>query len=211
MTSGLSSQERARIAAAIRNAETATSGEIYCVLARKSDDYFYPAALLLTVGMLAASLAAALAADLWWIEVRPVAFVAAQAGASACALLVLWAIPGVRTHLVPGRLRYRRAHDNAARQFLAHNVHATEGRTGVLIFVSIAERYAEVIADAGINDKVDQSTWNEMVSELVDSAGHGRLAEGFEAAIQTAGAVLSTHFPPGSSDSNELDDHIVEI
>ena len=60
----------------------------------------------------------------------------------------------LRIHLVPRRQRYRHAHDNAMKQFLARNVHLTTARTGVLLFVSLAERYAEVVADAGINSQV---------------------------------------------------------
>ena len=74
---------------------------------------------------------------------------------------------------VPRRLRYRRAHDNALKQFLARNVHITTARTGVLIFVSLAERYAEVVADSGINAKVPQETWNDIVADLVAHAQPG--------------------------------------
>ncbi|APH70031.1 TPM domain-containing protein [Aquibium oceanicum] len=211
MTSGLSPEDRQRVAEAIRIAEAKTSGEIYCVLARRSDDYFFASALMLTLGMLATSLVAALAAHWLWVEVAPVSLVLAQAGAFASALLVLRVVPDLRVHLVPPRLRYRRAHDNAARQFLAHNVHATQARTGVLIFVSLAERYAEVVADSGIDDKVDQSTWNDIVARLVEDARGDRLGEGFANAVESVGALLAEHFPPGATNPNELDDHIVEI
>lgn len=211
MTSGLSPEDRQRVAEAIRIAEAKTSGEIYCVLARRSDDYFYASSLVLTLGMLAASLVAALVAHRWWVDVSPVSLVLAQAVAFASALLVLRVVPDLRVHLVPPRLRYRRAHDNASRQFLAHNVHATWARTGVLIFVSLAERYAEIVADSAIDEKVDQSTWNDIVARLVEDARGDRLAEGFANAVESVGALLAEHFPPGATNPNELDDHIAEI
>lgn len=211
MIPAFSSDDRQRLAETIRKAELATSGEIYCVLARRSDDYFYPAALILTVGMLAASLAATLAAHWWWIALDPVLLVIAQAAALAAVILVLWVMPGLRIHLVPLRLRYKRAHENAVRQFLAHNIHATESRTGVLIFVSLAERYAEVIGDSAINAKVEQASWNHIVGRLVHSAGEDRLLEGFVAAAAEVGDLLALHFPPKLSDKNELADHISEI
>ncbi len=112
---------------------------------------------------------------------------------------------------MPRRLKYRQAHANAVKQFLARNVHLTTARTGVLLFVSLAERYAEVVADAGINQKVSQETWDGVVLQLVEGARESRLADGFVTAIGTVGALLSEHFPVSEDDINELDDHLVEI
>ena len=91
-----------------------------------------------------------------------------------CALLVLlWPFPALRIRLVPRRLRYRHAHDNALKQFLARNVHITAARTGVLIFVSLAERYAEIVADAGINSRSRRTIWDGVVADLIAHAQAG--------------------------------------
>jgi putative membrane protein len=161
--------------------------------------------------MVAVSLAAAWILHLAWYDLRPTTIVAAQIAAIGCALAVLWFVPALRIHLVPRRLRYRRAHDNAMRQFLARNVHVTAERTGVLLFVSLAEHYAEVIADAGINRRVGQETWDGVVRDMVDHARRGAIADGFVAAVAAVGALLAEHFPVGATDVNELDDHVVEI
>ena len=211
MTHTLSPADHARIAEAIRAAEAETAGEIYCVVARSSDSYFYPAAFFVTLAIMVASLVAAFALEYWWVSIRLPVFWAAVALALTAAWLVLRLAPEFRMHFVPRRLRYRRAHDNALKQFLARNVHITTARTGVLVFVSLAERYAEVVADAGINAKVPQQTWNGIVAELVEHARGDRLADGFVSAIGAVGALLSTHFPRQTDDANELDDHLVEI
>lgn len=207
----LTEAEHARIAEAVRAAEANTSGEIYCVVARASDGYFYPAAFTLAVGMLLASLGVAFVLEFWWVSIRPPLLVAAQVLALGSALLVLWMFPALRIHLVPRGLRYRRAHDNAVKQFLARNVHITRARTGVLLFVSLAERYAEVIADAGINRFAGQETWSGVVETLIDHARRGVLADGFVTAVGEVGALLAAHFPPEQSNPNELDDHVVEL
>jgi putative membrane protein len=108
-------------------------------------------------------------------------------------------------------VQYTQAHDNALRQFLARNVHITTQRTGVLLFISLAERYAAVVADAGIDRQVRQEDWDGVVAELVEGARRGRPADGFVTAIASAGALLTAHFPIGQGDPNELDDHLVEI
>jgi putative membrane protein len=207
----LSPEDHVRVAEAIRSAEERTAGEIYCVVARSSDSYFYPAAFTLALAMLAISLAVAFLLEYWWYDLRMHVFVAAQMLAFCCALLVISLFPRLRVYLVPRRLKYRQAHANAVKQFLARNVHLTTARTGVLLFVSLAERYAEVVADAGINQKVSQETWDGVVLQLVEGARESRLAGGFVAAIGTVGALLSEHFPVSENDVNELDDHLVEI
>jgi putative membrane protein len=211
MVNTLSDHDHQRIAEAIRGAEGKTSGEIYCVVARRSDPYFYPAAFFVSLAMLVLSAAVALALEVWWVDVRLPLFVAALVLAFLSAYALLYFLPGVRMHFVPRRLRYQRAHSNAVKQFLARNVHITTARTGVLIFVSLAERYAEVVADSGINVKVPQETWNSIVAELVGHASRERLADGFITAIGAVGALLSAHFPRLDDDANELDDHLVEI
>ncbi|QPC85879.1 TPM domain-containing protein [Mesorhizobium sp. NBSH29] len=207
----LSQDDHVRVTAAIKAAEKTTNGEIYCVLARSSDSYFYPAAFTLSIAMLVVSIVAAYALEYWWYGVQLHVFVAAQVLALGSALSLLWALPGMAIWLVPAGLKYRRAHANAARQFLARNVHRTRARTGVLLFVSLAERYAEVLADAGINEMVGQETWDKVVTLLITEARHHRHADGFVAAIEVVGNVLALHFPVSEGDINELDDHLVEI
>jgi putative membrane protein len=211
MSRPLNDDEHARITAAIQSAEQGTSGEIYCVVARTSDSYFFPAAFTLIVAILLVSLATAFALEYWWLTLRAPLFVAAQMLALGCALILLWLFPLLRIALVPRQLRYRRAHDNALKQFLSRNVHVTAARTGVLIFVSLAERYAEIVADSGINSRVDQSVWDDVVARLVADAREGRLADGFVSAVTTVGELLARHFPVSSTNPNELDDHLVEI
>ncbi len=207
----LTEQDHARIAAAIREAEESTAGEIYCVVARRSDGYFFSAAMVLVVSILVISLAVAFLMEAWWLTMRLPVFVSAQLLALAAALALIYLLPGLRIRLAPRRWQYMRAHDNSLKQFLARNVHLTAERTGVLIFVSVAERYAEIVADAGINAKVPQDMWDSIVAGLIDDARRDRLADGFVAAIGAVGALLAEHFPVGPDDINELDDHLVEI
>ncbi|MET3793739.1 TPM domain-containing protein [Aquamicrobium terrae] len=203
--------DRARVAAAIRAAEAKTDGEIYCVVARQSDGYFFPAACMAMIGILLASLAVAFVSEYWWVSIRLPHFIMKQLAAAVAVLALLWLVPALRIHLVPWQMRHRAAHDNALRQFLGRNVHRTAARTGVLIFVSLAEHYAEIIADVGIDSRVDPDLWEDTVNDLTAHARQDRLAEGFVRAVETVGAVLAVHFPVSPGDANELDDHLIEI
>nr|WP_210309071.1 TPM domain-containing protein [Ochrobactrum sp. CM-21-5] len=204
-------EDHRRIAEAIRQAESDTSGEIYAVLARSSDDYFFAAGFVATCGILVASVVVAFLAHWYWFDIRLPMFGLAVLAAFVTAMLVLWLLPAIRMLLVPRYIRYKRAHLNAMQQFLARNVHITEHRTGILLFVSMAEHYAEVIADAGIHARVEQEEWNAIVATLIHHASRSQMAEGFVLAIGQAGTLLTRHFPAGQDNINELDDHLIEL
>ena len=82
-----------------------------------------------------------------------------------------------------------------------------------MIFASQAERYAEIIADEGINAKVPPEVWNAAMAALLDGIKSDRCADGFVAAIAQCGAVLAQHFPraAGEVKADELPDKLVEI
>jgi putative membrane protein len=203
----ISDGDKARISDAIRAAEAKTSGEIYCVLARNAGSYrLVPVAWSALIALLVPW--PLIAGTTWSAQtiyvIQLVVFVLAAIGLSR---------PAIRFHIVPPRTRRERAHAAAMRQFWAHGMHKTEARTGVLIFAAAAERYVEVIADAGINAKVTQDVWDGAVAALVAAIKDGRPADGFVAAIEQCGAVLAQHFPaaPGSVNPDELPDRLVEI
>lgn len=210
-TRTITNEEHKRVARAISAAEDKTSGEIYCVVARRSSSYFYAASFMVFIALLIVSLAAALALEAGWFTIRLPVFVAAQISATACILLLIAFLPRFRLMLVPRRLQFQRAHENAVKQFLARNVHITAERTGVLIFVSLAERYAEVVADSGISAKVEQDEWDGVIRELTADARRDEIANGFVKAVHIVGELLAKHFPPKAMNPNELDDHLVEI
>ena len=203
----LSARDHENITAAIRAAEKKTSGEIYAVVAHQSDDYFFVSGFIAGVWSLVLGLFVALVLP----EIRAIELAIALVASLASFLLVFHFFPEWRLLFVPKSLGYRRASANAVRQFLAHGIHATSDRSGILIFVSLAERYAEVVADEGINSKVPQEEWNEMVATLTEHAAKGELAAGYLEAIEQAGELLASNFPPVKGQKSELDDRLVEI
>jgi putative membrane protein len=78
---------------------------------------------------------------------------------------------------------------------------------GILIFVSIAEHYARVIADEGIAQKVSNAEWQAAIDVLIGHIRDGRVTAGFVAAIQRCGDVLAAHAPPDGS-ADELPDRL---
>ena len=190
---------------ATRAAETKTSGEIFTVVAAASDSYLYIPILLAALVSLAAPLPLIFftqwSADTIWQWQMVVFFI----------LAAPTYFPAVRPYLVPPAVKRHRVYRSALEQFLAHNVHTTDGRTGVLIYVSLAEHRVELIADAGINEKVPQAAWQQIVDALVISIKADKLSNGLESAIEQCGLLLAQHFPGEEKSENKLGDHVVDL
>jgi putative membrane protein len=201
----ISQSDKTRIADAIRAAETRTAGEIFCVIARHSSDYrLVPVAWAAAVALLTPL-------PLVYLTSWPAAVIYLWQLAVFLVVALALSHPKLRFHLVPRRAKHDRAHSEAMRQFFAQGLDKTEHRTGVLIFASVAERYAEIVADAGINEKVTPQVWDRAVNELTTAITAGRPADGFVDAVEQCGAVLAAHFPPGALKRDELPDKLLEI
>lgn len=196
---------RQRVADAIAKAEKRTSGEIVAVVAADSSTYLH-------VPFMWAALIALLVPwpliHFTWMTVHNIWLI--QLAVFALLLAALMYRP-LRFALVPASTRRLKAHRRAVEQFLTQNLHTTDGRTGVLVFVSVAERYAEILADAGIHKKVSQAEWQVIVDTLTTAIGEGRAADGFVAAVDAIGERLAQHFPPGSADPSRLPNHLIVL
>jgi putative membrane protein len=189
------------VAAAIREAEQKTSGQIVCVLAHASSGYAHIPILWAT----------ALALFVPWplidftqLSVQRI-FLIQLAVFIVAGLLLSW-MP-LRLLLVPRALQRARAHRAAIEQFVIRGISRTKNRTGVLIFVSLAEHYARIIADEGIAAKVPAAEWQAAIDALTAHMRDHEIAAGFTAAIARCGEVLARHAPPDGS-PNELPDRL---
>lgn len=201
----LSAQDRDRIAAAIRAAEAKSSGEIVCVLARSS-------AGTTAVPLLVAAIAAlALPWLLVALTAMPVYRILTWQVALFIALAALLYLPPIQAALLPRRTRRALAHEVAMQQFRQRGLTRKKDRTSILIFVSLAERYARIVADDGIAARVPQSQWQSAVDALIAHTRDGRVADGFLAAIEKCGDELATHFPRTGTVRDELPDRIYVI
>lgn len=199
------SDEHAVIADAISRAEKTTSGEIVVVVARASSGYRYFAWMCVALVALAVPLPL-IHFTKWPIEY---VYLLQLAVFALGALLAQW--ERFRVAIAPRTLKHARAHLRAVEQFLVQNLHTTKGRTGVLIYVSDAERYAEVIADDGIYEKVAQDIWDDLIADLTAQIAHGQRTEGFVAAIERSGVILAEHFPPKPLGEDELPNHLIVL
>ena len=112
---------------------------------------------------------------------------------------------------MPRKMRRAVAHQKAMEQFISRGIAGNKDHAGILIFVSLAERYARIIADDDIAARVQQSAWQGAVDALIAHMRNGRIADGFVAAIDACGDELAKHFPRPAGSHRELADRIYVI
>lgn len=227
----LTPEDLSAIEAAVRAAEAGTTGEIYCVVAHDSSHYGEtPLAWAAGVALLGPALLLLAGVHVtipdffssWSASDVSVAIESAVRSALIGAIVtqailfvvtgLIVEIPAVKRLLTPRSLKRQRVKRRAAEQFAAKNLHATRDRTGVLIFVSLDERMAELIADEGIADHVDAHVWDQAMAALTGGLKRGDPAAGFKAAIGRCGEVLAEKFPARAGDNpNEVPDAVVVL
>jgi putative membrane protein len=201
----ISDAEKLDVERAIAKAENKTSAEIVAVIARASGGYSYVPYMW---GALVA-LAAPWPLIHWtWMPVQTIYLI--QLGVFAALALVLH-YPALRFALVPKSVMRKRAHQRAMQQFVAQDIYTTTGHTGVLLFVSVAERYAEIVVDCEVHERVPDEEWKGVVDTLTRDIGRGQPAKALVEAIGRIGGHLAQHFPPSAAKENLLSNHLVML
>lgn len=197
--------QQQKVAQVISDVEMHTDAELVCVLARQADDYHYiPTLWAAGIALLVPGLVEL--AGLWWTRLE--VWWLQLAVFMGLALLLRW--PALLVRLVPRRVRYWRASNLARRQFLEQNLHHTKAGNGVLIFVSEAEQYVEIIADHGVAAVIDDAAWASIVEQFVRQVRAGRTLEGFIDCIQACGVLLAER-RPATVAKDELPNHLIVL
>jgi putative membrane protein len=199
----ISPDDQLRLAHAISDVEDDTSGEVVLVIAEQAGHY---RAIPLLWGLLAALVAPWPLIWLTSISTSRI-FLIQLAVALVLSLALSW--PKLRYALVPRSIKHAQAHEAASREFLRRGLTRTREKTGVLIYLALAEHHAEILADTGIADRVDAGIWADIVADLTAAIRDGRMTEGLIGAIRRTGAILAEHAPPRLDDVDELPNKVI--
>jgi putative membrane protein len=218
-------EEHKLVSDAVAAAERASDGEIVTIVASRSDAYH-------DVGLHYAVLAMLLVPTIWaalpqsWLDWGTAFFLDWNESLSTRLLLILLLVKmaavflivrfalaymPLRMALTPSGTRTRRVRRRAIETFKAAAEHRTEGRTGVLLYLSLLERRAEIVADEAIHTKVKPEVWGEAMAVLVEHVKSGRPAEGMALAVEKIGVVIAQCAPPTGLNPNELPDRLIEL
>ncbi len=186
--------EHNRIDAAVAETGRSTAADLRLVVTRVSDRYsIYPVAWAAIGALLLGALVSllrpeianrtAIVIQLWFLIVAT--------------LLLEW-LP-VRLSIVPKRVKHAHAWQLAHREFNAHAMAKPKQRHRILLFVSLGDRYVEIVADHETHALAPAGAWNNIVDEFLTAVKAGRVADGVLAAIEACGAILKEHHPASNA------------
>lgn len=221
----LTDKDHARISAAVATAEADSAAEIVTIVAERSDGYTDVAlawaafVAFATFATLAVFPEIFLAPYEWliggWVSewsLRDVLLVALVVTVSEfAAVMLLQLFQPFKFGLVPPPIKSQRVRDQAVRAFRIGAERRTVGRTGIVIYLSLRERRAEIVADEAIARVVEPDTWGEAMAAMLDHVAADRVAEGMIAAVERVGAIVAQHLPSVDDDRNELPDRLIEV
>ncbi|WP_294032711.1 TPM domain-containing protein [Sphingopyxis sp.] len=213
------------VTAAVAAAETHTSGEIVTVVAGKSNDYDDVALVWASIVAFLAMSIVALFPEFyrglydrltggWGHELTANQWLGTVIAIGVLKWLGMWLIllwRPLRMALTPRSIKAERVRARAIDLFKVGTEGKTAGRTGVLLYLSLKEHRADIVADEAIAAKVTADVWGDAMAALIERVRAGRPGEGMAEAVRQMGLVLAEHFPRGSENPNELPDRLIEL
>ena len=201
-----SKEEQQKIEAAVKAAESKTSGEVVPMVVDSS--YDYPRTDLIAAGTLA--LASGLifswavgGESIWWfLPVFIMGFFVFQQ--------LIRSLPDLKRRLIHPEELTAEVKEKALVSFIEQGLHETRDRTGILILISLFEHRVQILADSGINAKVPEHTWEEVDDIIIEGLKTGNACNAVCQAIERCGELLQEHFPRKHDDTNELPNLIME-
>ena len=213
------------VTVAVAAAEAHTSGEIVTVVAGQSNDYDDVALVWASVVAFIAMSAIALFPEFyrglydrltggWGYELTANQWLGTVIAIGVIKWIGMWLIllwRPLRMALTPRVIKAQRVRARAVDLFKVGTEAKTLGRTGVLLYLSLKEHRADIVADEAIAAKVSPDVWGDAMAALIERVRAGEPGAGMAAAVTQMGVVLAQHFPRGSENPNELPDRLIEI
>ena len=208
----LSDRDREKIKNSVKEAEKYTSGEIVPMVISRS--YHYPMSDVIGGGVFAFPLSLIFTYfmggwfwighfNLWlFLGIFAVLFIIFHQ--------IIKHTHGLKRFFISDREITEEVEEAAVTSFFREGLYHTRDETGILIFVSVFERRVWVLADRGINEKVKQGQWDEIVAMIIEGIKSDNQADAICKAVDEMGRILKEHFPIKADDTNELRNLIVE-
>ncbi|MFC1580316.1 TPM domain-containing protein [Thermodesulfobacteriota bacterium] len=204
--------ERQRIMERVKKAETLTSGEIVPLIV--SSSFNYPMANVLGGALfgffLALILTPVVGRQLWLGPSNMWLFIGFFVSSFIVCYILVKMVPWLKRVFISKTEMESEVNEAAITAFYREGLNKTRDETGILIFISVFEHKVCVLADKGINNKVHEGQWDEIVAMIIDGIKKKRQADAICEAIEKVALLLREHFPIRPDDRDELENLIVK-
>jgi putative membrane protein len=208
----LSDDERARVNTAVKEAEKLSAGEIVVMIISAS--YQYPLATVIGAAAFALPLALIFTpltgAWLWIGGQNMWLFLGFLTVFFILFHEIIKRSPWLKRFFISRSEIDDEVEEAAITNFFDRDLYRTRDETGVLVLISVFERRVWILADRGINAKVPEGRWDEIVKMITDGIKQKRAADSICTAVEKIGAILAAHFPIKPDDTDELKNLIIE-
>jgi putative membrane protein len=206
-----SEEEKRTVSDAVHSAEIRTSGEIVPMVVSQSHSYplaeirggclvALPAALLLT---------SPVAGTIWLEPTNMWIFLGLFLPICWGTMLLIRFFPSLKRLMLFNEEMEAEVQETAFASFFTERLHKTRDANGILIFISLLERRAWIIADSGISSRIPQERWQDAIVHVTRGIREKNQCQALCRAIEMIGAILEKEFPIRKDDRNELHNLII--
>ncbi len=210
----LTTEEQERIVNCVRQAETRTSGEIVSMVVSASGSYQISALLAALSVILPAALIIVELLRLYGFVDRAALYIFLLISATGCSALYYLMVKegrftGLFRHFLLAKDVAEEVEESALAAFYEEGLHRTAGNNGVLLYISVFEQRLWILADSGIDDRIDGEYWQQIARQAGSELAAGRVCDAICQAIESIAQLLEEHFPCQQGDKDELDNLVI--
>ena len=202
----LNDNEKQKISKEIENLELQSSAELVAVVTKRSASYKY-LSLLLSISILA-FLSIILVS---FTQISSLMFLKIQLFVFIALYLLLEKFDNIIILILPKAYKYNIAKEYANKQFLNLGLNRTTTNQALMFFVSLDEKYVEIIADDTISSKISNEYFQKVIDTFIIDVKNNQLSNGYLKAIQSCSQKLIQEFPIQTNDKNELANDVIEL
>jgi len=201
----LDKKQKELIEKEIKNLENKSSAELVAVITKISSSYKFEILLFTSILTFFVSIIAL------FFELNTIKFFQIQILSFTAFYLFLSRYKNILLFLLPKNYKYNKASKKAKKEFYNLGIKETKTRQGIMFFVSVDEKYVEIVTDIAIKSKIDNIYWEKIVNQFINDVKNKQFFEGYKKAIQACSQTLIENFPIKENDKNELKDEVIEL
>ena len=202
----LNEKEKEQITEEIEELEKFSSAELVAVIAKKSSDYKYPSLMISIFCVFFISFILFFFKELSVLELLEY-----QLLIFSGFFLLFENFKNLILKILPKSYKHQKASSYAKEQFKNLGLNRTKSKQAIMFFVSLDERFVEIITDEEISKKIPNEFWQQVINEFTYDVRKEDFLNGYLKALKTSKAILIQHFPATANNKNELSNEVIEL